>query len=132
MAATDTASEGGRLLRYVVNGLVATLVHYAALTFFIEVVDLPSAGAANGLAALVGIAASFFGSRYFVFRAGEAPILGQATRFLVLYAAIAVLHAATLWVWTDLAGLDYRVGFLVASVLQFACSYVGNRYLVFR
>ena len=132
MAAIDSHAERQRLLRYVVNGVVATVVHYGALSFLLEIVRIPSAGLANGLAAIVGIATSFLGSRYYVFRAGEAPIVGQAARFVALYAAIAVLHAATLWLWTDVGGLDYRVGFLVASVLQFACSYAGNRWLVFR
>jgi putative flippase GtrA len=132
MAAVDASSERRRLLRYVVNGVVATVVHYGALSFLLEIVRMPSAGLANGLAAMIGIATSFLGSRYYVFRAGEAPLIGQATRFVALYAAIAVLHAATLWLWTDIGGLDYRLGFLVASVLQFACSYVGNRWLVFR
>lgn len=132
MAAVDARAERGQLARYAINGVVATLVHYGALSLLIEVARLPSAGLANGIAAMFGIAASFVGSRYFVFRAGHAPIVGQALRFGLLYGAIALLHAATLWLWTDVAGLDYRLGFLVATALQFACSYAGNRFLVFR
>jgi putative flippase GtrA len=132
MVAVEASAERARLLRYVINGLVATAVHYGVLSLLLEVARLPSAGVANLVAAAAGILTSFVGSRYFVFRAGEAPVLGQAARFVTLYVAIALLHGATLWLWTDVGGLDYRIGFLVASVLQFACSYVGNRWLVFR
>lgn len=132
MAATEASAEHGRLQRYIVNGLVATVVHYAVLSFGLEVVRIPSAGLANLLAAVVGITTSFLGSRYFVFRAGDQPMLGQATRFVALYVAIALLHGATLWCWSDLGGLDYRLGFLLATCLQVALSYFGNKHLVFR
>lgn len=132
MAATETAVERGRLLRYIVNGLIATLVHYAVLSLGLEVLRIPSAGLANLLGAVAGIATSFLGSRYFVFRASDRPMLGQATRFVALYAAIALLHGATLWLWSDLGGLDYRPGFLLATCLQFVLSYFGNKHVVFR
>ena len=121
-----------QILRYVVNGLCATAVHFTVLRFGLEVLHLRSAGLANVLGALVGITTSFLGSRYFVFRQEEKPILQQASRFLGLYAAIALLHGALLWGWTDLAGWDYRMGFLIATGLQMSLSYVGNKILVFR
>jgi putative flippase GtrA len=122
----------GRLARFVVNGLLAAGVHFAALYALLELVGLRSAGLANLLAAGPGVAASFLGNRYFVFRAGDAPWGGQAARFLALYAATALVHGAVLLCWTDLAGLDYRVGFLLATALQVVLSYLGNRTLVFR
>lgn len=121
----------GEVARYVVNGLAATAVHYGVLSFCLEVLKLPSAGLANLVAAAFGITASFFGSRYFVFRRPDEPMLRQAARFGALYAAIAVLHALVLALWTDAGGLDYRWGFLVATGLQVALSYWGNKRLVF-
>lgn len=120
------------ILRYIINGLVATAVHYGVLTFGVEVLLIPSAGVANFLAALCGITTSFLGSRYFVFQKAEDPILVQAIKFAGLYGAIAVLHFAILLVWTDWAGFDYRIGFLLATILQIAMSYIGNKVLVFR
>lgn len=126
---TTRLAEGGR---YVVNGLFATAVHYGVLTFNLKVVGLPSAGLANLIAAMVGIATSFLGSRYYVFRMHMMPWMGQALRFGILYGAIALLHGGVLLVWTDWQGLDYRVGFLLATGLQVSLSYVGNRWLVFK
>lgn len=119
------------VLRYVFNGLCATAIHYAVLTFNMKVLAMGSAGAANLIAACVGITASFLGNRYFVFAGTSGSFFGQAARFGGLYAAIALLHGAVLFVWTDLMRLDYRIGFLVATAVQVSLSYVGNKRLVF-
>lgn len=124
-------SVAAEAVRYVINGVAATGVHYATLQLNLNVLGVPSAGLANLLAALVGIAASFLGSRYFVFRSHTEDLLPQAAKFGLLYGAIALLHGLVLYLWTDLAGFDYRVGFLFALVLQVALSYWGNKRLVF-
>lgn len=133
MSATtsDRAGLFWQLVRYVINGLIATAVHYAVLRTGLQVVHLPSAGLANFIAALFGITVSFAGSRWFVFRQTREPILRQAGKFVTLYAAIAVMHAILLFVWTDLWRLDYNLGFAIAIVIQVIGSYFGNRYLVF-
>lgn len=118
--------------RYIVNGLVATAVHFAILTFNLEVLHMASAGLANFVAAIFAISVSFMGSRHFVFRAAHAPVLRQAVFFVVLYTLIAVGHGLILYLWTDRAGLDYRLGFLVATGFQVACSFIGNKLLVFK
>ena len=64
-------------------------------------------------------------------RTGE-PIVAEALRFSGLYGAIALLHGAVLLVWSDYFGLDYRAGFLLATVLQVSLSYLGNKFLVFK
>lgn len=121
------------LARYVLNGLVATGVHYAVLTFNLHVIGFPSAGLANFVAAMFGISTSFIGNRFFVFAGGSrAAWHGQAARFILLYGAIALLHGGVMWLWADQFGLDYRPGFLLATVMQFVLSYVGNKLLVFK
>lgn len=120
------------MARFVVNGLVAAGVHFATLYLLLEVAGLRSAGLANLLAAGPGLTASFLGNRHFVFRAGAGPWRGQAARFVALYAMTALVHGAVLLCWTDIAGLDYRVGFLLATALQVVLSYLGNKLLVFR
>lgn len=120
-----------QVVRYGINGVVATAVHYTALRIGLETLHIPSAGLANFLAALFGIAVSFVGSRYFVFLNHTESFTRQAARFLMLYLAIACMHMALLFVWTDLCHLDYTVGFAIAIVIQVTGSYFGNRYLVF-
>ncbi|MGS5086878.1 GtrA family protein [Hydrogenophaga sp. A37] len=120
-----------QLVRYVVNGLVATAVHYTVLRFCLEVLQMDSAGLANMLAAPVGIATSFLGNRYYVFQHRDTAIVQQALRFLALYAAIAALHGGLLYAWTDHLHLNYSVGFLIAVGLQVVLGYLAGKYLIF-
>lgn len=120
------------IARYGINGVVATAVHYSVLTFNLTVLEIPSAGLSNLIAALFGISASFFGSRYFVFASTGEPIVRQAIKFSGLYGMIAILHGLVLLIWTDSYELDYRVGFLIATAIQVSLSYLGNKLLVFR
>ncbi|GDX39527.1 hypothetical protein LBMAG20_17420 [Methylocystaceae bacterium] len=119
------------IIRYILNGLVATAAHYGAFLFNLSLLPAHSAGLANFLAAFIGISISFLGSRYFVFRNWQAPIVGQFLRFGALYAGIAILSGLTLFVWSDLLQLDKWVGFLIGVFLQVAFSYFGGKKLVF-
>ena len=92
---------------------------------------MSSARRANFLGAILGITASFAGSRYFVFRRVQESVLRKATKFVALYGAIAGMHAVLLFVWTDLWRFDYTTGFLIGIVVQIMGSYFGNRFLVF-
>jgi len=127
-----SALDVAELARYILNGIVATAVHYAVLTANLLLFDMPSAGLANIIAAFFGIICSFLGNRYFVFRAHRGNLRSQGRRFLLLYALIACVHGAVLLVWTDVYALDYRAGFLIATFIQFALSYLGNKRLVFK
>ena len=119
-------------VRYLINGLAATAVHFAVLTFNLKVLDWSSAGIANLVAAVFGITASFLGSRYFVFQGSAEPLFKQVYRFIFLYAAIALLHGALMYVWADHYHLNYIAGFVVATGMQVLCSYWGNKRMVFK
>jgi putative flippase GtrA len=120
------------LFKYGTNGLVATAVHYGVLKFNLTVIGISSAGIANLIAACFGISTSFLGNRYFVFQSNDPKILSQALKFSGLYGAIALLHGFILFVWSDWFGLDYRIGFLIATFFQFVLSYIGNKKMVFK
>lgn len=120
------------VVRFTLNGLFAAGIHFAVLSFNLRVLEMPSAGLANFLAAWFGIAASFIGSRVFVFRHSGAPLVSQAMRFLASYAAIACLHGLLLYIWTDQLQRDYTVGLFLAVMMQAVLSYLGNKLLVFK
>jgi putative flippase GtrA len=120
------------LARYGINGIVATCVHYAVLTFNLKILAFSSAGLANLVAALFGIGASFVGSRYFVFQRTNEDVMTQILRFSGLYGFIFLLHGLALFVWSDYYGQDYTVGFLLVTVVQVSLSYLGNKFLVFK
>lgn len=124
--------DQAEITRYIINGLLATGVHFSVLTFNMQIYVMQSAGMANLIAAIFGISASFLGSRYFVFKEHEAPVINQAMMFVVLYASIACVHGLVLFGWTDVYGYDYRIGFVFATIFQVALSYWGNKTLVFK
>lgn len=120
-----------RFAKFIINGLVATGVHFSTLFVLVEVVGVPIVGLANALAAIVGITTSYLGNKFFVFGSRE-DVAKTLPRFLLLYATIAAMHGTFMLLWCDFARLDYRLGFLVATGLQFILSYAGNVRLVFR
>lgn len=126
------STQGRELIRYGINGVIATAVHFTALYFNIHVLNVPSAGLANLVAAVFGITVSFLGSRYFVFNKTGETITAQAIKFSGLYGTMAILHGLVLLVWTDWLTLDYRDGFLIATSFQVSISYLGNKFLVFK
>lgn len=124
--------DQAEITRYVLNGLLATGVHFSVLSFNMQVYEMQSAGLANMIAAIFGITSSFIGSRYFVFKKHVVPVFNQAVMFLMLYASIACLHGLVLFGWSDVYGYDYRIGFVFATLFQVMLSYWGNKMLVFR
>jgi putative flippase GtrA len=119
-------------VRYLINGVGATCVSYAVLNACIHIAHIPSAGVANFIAALVGITASFFGNRHFVFPGTSESVWHQLARFWLLYAVLALMQGVVMYAWSDLAGLDYRAGFLVCTCIQMVCSYFGGKHWVFK
>jgi putative flippase GtrA len=121
----------GMLGRYVINGVVATAVHYSVLFLNIEVFSVRSAAVANVIASIAGIAVSFVGNRYFVFSSTSEPIVYQALKFSGLYALVALLHGSVLLIWTDWLELHYSFGFLLAVCIQMLLGFWASKRYVF-
>jgi len=119
------------LLRYAVNGLVATFVNWAVMRVCLDVLHLPWAWLAFWIGALFGITVSFLGNRYFVFRRSDARLVPQAVKFVLTYAVIALLVSGVMAVWSDWWRLDTNIGFVLATGVQVVLSYLGNKVLVF-
>lgn len=120
------------IVRYILNGVFATIVHYTALVVNIDLIGFEYIGLANFVAALVGITASFIGNRYFVFKSSKSHIVKQTLFFYLLYFFIALIHGAILFLWSDFYDYDYRIGFVIASIVQFILSFIGNKFIVFK
>lgn len=118
-------------VRFILNGLFATGVHYLALVALMEIARVPSAGLANGMAAIAGITVSYLGNRALVFRSA-APHTETLPRFLAVYSLAALVHGAVLGVWSDWVGLPYQPGFVIATGLCVGLTYFANKLIVFR
>lgn len=120
------------VVRYIVNGLVATGVNYAVLSALVALFPEGFVWLASAAACTVGITVSFLGSRWFVFPGGRDRAAVQLGKFLGVYAAAAFLHAGVLFLWADTMGWNWRIGFLLATALQVAISYSANKWFVFK
>ncbi len=121
----------GEPFRYILNGCIATIFHYIVLSFSIEIFELHSAAIANLIASFFAITFSYVGNRYFVFRSISEPIFKQYYKFLYFYVVIAAIHGSVLFIWTDYLGFDYKVGFLLAVMIQVILGYFANKKSVF-
>ncbi len=119
-------------IRYLINGLVATAIHFLVLTINFKLLGWSSAGLSNLVASVFGIFASFIGSRYYVFQNSSEALSAQIYRFILLYLTIALLHGALLYIWVDKFSLNYIYGFGVATAMQVLLSYFGNKIMVFK
>jgi putative flippase GtrA len=128
----QTQINNSEKLRYLINGLLATAIHYVVLNFNILILDIKVIGLANLIGAIFGISASFVGSRYFVYRGHNDTFINQGFRFVVLYGIIALFHGGVLYFWSDIYQLNYHLGFIVATALQMILSYSGNKIFVFK
>lgn len=126
------SANHAEVIRYIINGLLATGIHYSVLTINMQLFNMQSAGIANMIAACFGITVSFVGNRYFVFNKRQKPIRKQAMTFALLYVCIACMHGLLLFLWSDVYKFDYRIGFIIATALQVLLSYLGNKKLVFK
>jgi len=118
-------------IRYVINGVFATIVHFVVFQIALFVMEIPSAGVSNVVGASCGITSSFLGSRYFVFPHRRGRWEYELTKFLLLYLVVAISHGIILFAWTDVGGFDPIAGFGVATGFQLLCTFFGNKYLVF-
>ena len=118
--------------KFLVNGVFATGVHFSVLTFCLKVLLWHSAGLSNMTASVFGITSSFLGNRYFDFKNSDEPFQKQVTRFIALSVTLATVHGLVMYLSTDVYGNDYRLSFLLATVIQTILSFLGNKIMVFK
>lgn len=83
-------------------------------------------------ASVFGITSSFLGNRYFVFQDSDESFRQQILRFIILSVTLAGVHGFVMYLGTDVYGTDYRISFLIATVIQTILSFLGNKIMVFK
>lgn len=118
------------IIRFAINGLVATGVHYLAMLFAIHVLGITWYSLAYVLAFIFAVVTSFWGNKIFVFKSRQAQDF-QFVKFVTLYLSLLLMTSLTMWLVSDYGGLHYNMGFIISVTLQFIGSYFGSRYLIF-
>ncbi|MBT4764775.1 GtrA family protein [bacterium] len=119
-----------KAMKFLINGGISTIIHYLALIFIVEIISI-SFVIANILAGILGTTYSFIGNKYFVFKSHEESMHYQAVKFLILYGFLIAAHTLILFSLTNMIGFDYRVSFVLASIVLAIVSFLLNNSLVF-
>lgn len=117
------------LLRYVVVGAFATLVHYVVLAIAVDLLRWPPVGGTVS-GALVGALVAYVGHRHVSFRSGRAHQLALPRFFLVVSLGVCS-NGAIVWVGTVVAGLHYWIPQLIATSVTVLLTFSLHRAWTF-
>jgi putative flippase GtrA len=117
--------------RYVLNGGVATLAHYATLRVLMALYPSTDPGVCNLGASAVGISVSFLGNRLIVFAGSTKWLWGQLWQFVLLYVALSVVQGLFMHLLVANLELNVTVSFLMCTAFQFVAGFWANKAIVF-
>jgi len=121
-----------KVFKFIINGLIATFVHYIVLYFNMEIIGMTSATVANLIGASFGITVSFFGNRNFVFLSKNSAIHFQAMGFIILQSILVAMQSIIVYIWVDLYDYNYQIVFIFAVGVSAVLSYTANKIIIFR
>jgi len=120
------------LLKYIFNGLFATIVHYCVFIFSINFFNFQYTATADFIAAFFGISISFLGNKYLVFNMKAKRPFAQYLFFFFFYIFLVLIHSAIIFLMTDILFIHYNMSFLLATFFQFLISFAVNKNLTFK
>ena len=130
-AKTQTEPFIQEIFLFLINGLLATSIHFVALILFVNFAGL-SYGLSNFFSFLVGSISSFIGNKFFVFKDKKSfRTTLQFIKFFSVYLALALEHGIALYWWSDINEYNYLVGFLLITIFNVIISFIFNKYLIF-
>ena len=120
-----------KFIRHNLNGLFATFIHYLFLVLFIEHFEFNYIAIANALASSLGITSSFIGNLLFVFPNTSGELKKRIFKFYLLYFLIFLTNVTFMFIWSDLANLNYHLGFLIIVALSSLITFFVNKRFIF-
>jgi putative flippase GtrA len=127
---TAPPSLPGRMLRYGVAGVIATLIYFGAVVLFVEVLHLPPVLAAV-LATAVVIVSSYVINRRFVFET-DRPHTSAFARFMTASLVGIGLNAGLMHLATAVLHWPYIAGAALATAIVPPLNFVVNYLWTFR
>ena len=124
-------------MKFILNGLLATVVHYVAMLLLSHHL-IAIYAIAYGVASTFGILTSFLGNKFFVFtsanqnQAQNNSTFTQLRSFLLLYGLIMLICSLLMGLLSDLLHINYNLSFIIALCVQTLLSFFGNKRYVFK
>jgi putative flippase GtrA len=130
MEAAELLVEAGRIFRFGLVGICATLVYALMTTAAVEIFwisAVPASILGQGLSAGV----SYLGHSIYTFRV-KSDYHIFLWRFMVIAGLTLATTVAVTWIFTDIVGLPHRMTIAIVSILIPTTNYLCNRFWVFR
>lgn len=119
----------GEVLRFAIVGVSATITHFLALTFAVEVGRIPAA-IANGIAFALAVFVTYIGQSYWVFRRPVHDVT-RLKKFLITAIGGLIANVCIMLLVVNVLSLPYRIGFGIALLVVPALSFVISKTWVF-
>jgi putative flippase GtrA len=129
MGISKTQAE---FLKFLIAGVISTLVHYAAFWTLLNIAGVTPVGLANAIASILGILSAFLLNKIFVFQVKRNATPRMILSFLLVYSSVPILHFIVTFILSDTLGLHYNIGFIGALCVQIPTTFLGNKYMTFK
>lgn len=123
-------SRAGEVIRFGIVGVLATLTYFLILSALVEYAGI-NPTSANGAAFLCAVCVTYLGQSLWVFGGRNRPVLGNMFRFSVSLTITLSANVAIMAMATQVFGLGYRIGFLIACLVIPVLSFFINKLWVF-
>ena len=125
------------VLLYLIFGGLTTLVNYAALWLFYDVLGIRKGKAlgANALAWVVAVLFAFVTNKLLVFASkstDRATVTRETVSFFLARLFSLGLETAVLWLGDNQLGINTWIVKLAASVIVVAMNYIFSKWLIFK
>jgi len=119
-----------RAPKFIVVGLIATLVHFLTLSFLVEIARMPWPTFASAIGSVAGIATSYYGNYAWIFIRTE-PHRTFLGHFIAAYVFTMSVNTLLLYLQINFLQFNYVVAFLVATSFSTLLNFLLAKFAVF-
>ena len=107
--------------RFVMSGIISTLIHFSFLFILVEILSIFSVGLS-----------SFILNNFFVFRKSFKGIMKTYLKFVLSNIFVIFATSFLFVIWSDLLSYDYRMGFIFIYGLIAIFNFYFYKNLIFK
>ena len=121
----------GKGTRFVLVGIIATLVHYLVILCLVDLLSLLEPTPATVVGSVFGIATAYIGNYHYVFGVDDKRHHHYLPRFVITYLIVMIIHASVMYLFAEILLLPYELGFITATALSAMTTFMANNLIVF-
>jgi len=118
-------------IRYGAAAFLGFVADYGTLLLLKEIADIHYLIAVP-IAFVVGLAVNYLVGIWFVFRRGRLSLKKELIAFLLISLFALVVTEASMYLFTDILWVDYRISRIFSGVLTYLFNFFSRRVLLYR